>query len=144
MTTLLSPAKSDYLLEMDFSSLHSESIEWLSEIEFCNTELAFLEKLMNKAFLRVNNVNKLQELNALERKGKELKTQSLKKLYNEVIIHERNLASFDENMFSMNEQSLRDEHHKQKSGVADFMATFKSFKKAVFELVEEQIRQSDK
>jgi hypothetical protein len=140
MTILLSPATSDYLLEPAPDHLHQDATEWLSDLEFCKTELSFLNKLLDKTFLRSSATQMQNDLAALDNRVKFFRTVSLKKLHDEIINHERRLAVLDEDVFSMDRESIIKEHEKQEVAVNTFMETVKKLKKEIFAFVEQEIK----
>ena len=72
MIALLEPSKTNYLLQPGLGDLHREVTAWLNELAFCKSELLFLNKLLDKYFLRVRGQEKLSALISLEKKVKEI------------------------------------------------------------------------
>jgi hypothetical protein len=144
MTNLLSPAKSNFLLEVDLLHLHQETTEWLSELEFCKIELLFLQNLITKVGKKIMDTRKIIDLSALEKRIMTFQDHDLKKLHNEVIIHERNLSSLDENSLSQNEQSIRQDHKDFKAEISGFMSELRAFKKELFDKVSERLNKESR
>ena len=144
MTALLSQAKNDYLLQVGIDYLQQESIEWISEIDFAETELSFLSNLLNRAFLFSKDDQKLKELNFLEEKVVLLKNNSLKQIKEKLILHEEHLGNLEENIKSFNEQSIREEHINNKSVINIFLDSLKSIKKEIFGIIEIQLKKNKK
>ena len=144
MTTLVAPVKTDHLLPAAPEHLHQDATEWLSDLEFCRTELSFLIKLLDKTFLRVRGTQRLDDLSILEKKVRALRAKPLKQLHDAVILHEQHLASLDLDEFSLNRQSIVEEHAKHELGVTAFMRTIKKIKKEIFDFVEAEIKTSSK
>jgi len=142
MKSLLTPAKSTYLLEQGPDYLHQETTEWLSELEFCKTELSFLAKLLDKAFLRVSDAQKLSDLASLEKKVKAVRTLTLQTVQEEVIKYERILSRIDQDQFFMNKQSMMGQHLLNAQKVKDFMSTVRKIKAEIFKTVEQQLKQA--
>ena len=136
MTALLSQAKNDYLLQVGIDYLQHESIEWISELDFAETELSFLSNLLNKAFLFTKDDQKINELNILEGKVLLIKNNSLKQIKDKLILHEEHLGNLEEDLKSVNEQFIREEHINNKSVINIFLDSLKSIKKEIFGIIE--------
>jgi hypothetical protein len=140
MKKLIAPAKSNFMLQVGHDYLHHETTEWLSELEFCKTELSFLTKLLDKAFLRVRGKLKVNELTEIEKKVKSFRTKTLKLLHDGIIAHEQHLGALDELTFKQDEESTREEHRKYSSAMKEFTLSIKEIKKEIFEIVETQVK----
>jgi hypothetical protein len=143
MTTLIPVPKNDFLLQEHPVNMHEETMEWLSELEFCKTELAFLSKLLNKALFNTGSIRKISELDMLDKKIKVFKEKTLKEIHDSVIRHELHLASLDENAFAQ-AYLIKQEHNKKSMSVKAFMSSVKRVKKEIFDFVERQMKQSKK
>lgn len=144
MKKLISTAKSTYLLTEHPVNMHVETTDWLSDIEFCKTELAFLAKLQNRVFLNANNKRKINQATALDKKIKLFREKTLLKIHDSIIKHENHLASLDENAFTQDRHVIAEEHKKHKLSVNAFMGSVKKIKKEVFDFIEMQMVQSKK
>ena len=142
MTKLISAPNSDFLLQEHPVNMHMETTEWLSDFEFCKTELAFLTNLLKKVFLNANNKRKISEATLLEKKVKLFSEKTLKALHDSVIEHEQHLASLDENAFAQDASVIKKEHEKKKFSVKAFMGSVKKIKKEVFDFFEVQMKQT--
>jgi hypothetical protein len=140
MTSLLTAAKNEYLLEQGHNYMHDETISWLSDLEFCRTELAFLTRLLDKTFLRVKSAQKISDLIQLEKKVKTFRMMSVKALHDEVVNYERELSLLDENKFLKKKQSFFNEHEKHELAINRFMNEVKEMKMEVFKFVETEIK----
>lgn len=142
MTKLISSPTNDFLLQEHPVNMHVETTDWLSELEFCKTELSFLTNLLKKVFLNANNKRRISEATSLEMKVKLFSEKMLKELREAVIKHEQHLASLDENKFAQDEQVIKEEHERKKLSVNEFMGSVKKVKKEVFDFFEVQMKQS--
>ena len=142
MTRLIAPSKNDFLLQEHPVNMHVEAREWLSELEFCKTELAFLNKLLNKAFLSAVSIKKINALDIIDKKIKVFKEKMLKEILDSVILHEQHLASLDENSFAQDAHVINQEHNKTSMGVKAFMSSVKKIKQEIFDFTEGQMKQS--
>lgn len=141
MATLIGPAKNDFLLLEHPVNMHEEVTQWLSDLEFCNTELNFLQKLLNKYFLRISVKNKLTALNRLELKLKSIQTKNFKKIHSAILLHEHRLSELDKDKFLINEKSIRKEHNKNKSDMISLMTVMKEFKSELYAFIEKEMRE---
>lgn len=139
MTKLITPSKNEYQLQIGLNTLHAETIEWLSEIEFGKTELSFLNKLLDKYFLRIEDTARLSALFDLDKRLKGFKLNDLKLLHKVMVMHENRLDALDENMFSQDEQMVRDEHATIKLKAEVFTDNIKKIKREIFDFVEREI-----
>ncbi len=144
MTTLISTPKNDFLLQEHPVNMHEETMEWLSELKFCKIELAFLNKLLNKAFLSSVSIKKINALDELDKKIKVFREEMFKEIYDSVISHEQHLALLDENAFAQDAHVIKQEHNKMSTSVNAFMGSVKKVKKEIYDFVEGQMKQSKK
>jgi hypothetical protein len=145
MTTLISKAGSEYLLQSGLDVLHRETLEWLSELEFVKIELSFLLKLTDKAFLKARGAQKLSELNSIENRLKVTRNKTLKELYESLTMHEEHLSALDNvKTGKTNEQSVREEHSIHSAAIRKFIESVRSLKKELFDAFEKQIRLTKK
>lgn len=144
MTKLISAPTNEFLLQEHPVNMHVETTDWLSELEFCKTELSFLTNLLKKVFLNANNKKRMSEAASLEKKVKLFSEKTLKELHGSVIKHEQHLASLDENAFAQDESVIKKEHGKEKLSVIAFMGSVKKVKKEVFDFFEVQMKQTKK
>ena len=144
MTMLLEQEKGAYLLKPPMESLHHEVTEWLSELDFCKAELAFLSKVLDKYFLRVKGSQKLSDLFVMEKKVKAFRSNALKEIHHVVIHHEQHLAALDEDKFSQDEQAIREEHRKHSERMKTFLGSIRKIKKEIFSFVEKELKQAKK
>ena len=139
MTTLLAAPKNDFLLQTGISELHSDVIRWLNEIEFYKTEISFLIKLMNRQLLRLNHSEKVNTLLELEKKVKNYRTIKLSKMMLALYDLESHLSKLDEDLFSQDEQKIREEHKKLKSDADEISVSIRKLKLEVFAFIENLI-----
>lgn len=144
MTTLISASKNDFLLQEHPVNMHEETMEWLSELEFCNTELEFLNMLLNKASLNRVSIKKLNDLDVLDKKVKLFRRKTIREINDSVTEHENHLSSLDENAFAQDAHLIKQEHTKMNMSVKAFMGTVRKVKKEIFDFVEAQMKLSKK
>jgi hypothetical protein len=140
METLLTPPDKEYLLQTGLSDLHHEATEWLSELEFCKTELTFLNKLLDKFFLKTKGSQKISELTNIEIKIKAFRNKTLKNLHQAIISHEQHLGVLDEILSEQDEESIREEHRKYDTDIKNFMNDIKKIKKELFAFVGTELK----
>ncbi len=140
METLLVPQKSAYLKKESLLGLHQTCVWWLSELEFCKTEFSFLNKLLDRYFLRMKSATQLAALMNMEKKVRLFRTKTWKIIHTHVVHHEHMLTALDENMFAQDEQYIRDEHQKLMAVVQAFMDQVRELKKEIFRFVETEVK----
>lgn len=140
METLLIPQKSAYLKKESLLGLHQTCVWWLSELEFCKTEFSFLNKLLDRYFLRMKSSAQLAELAKMEKRVRLFRTKTWKIIHTQVVHHEHMLTALDENMFAQDEQYIRDEHQKLMTVVQAFMDQVRELKKEIFRFVESEVK----
>ena len=139
MTSLNKHISSEQFTEHS-QAMHRETIEWLSDIEFCRTEFAFLLKLIDREFLKVMGKQKPDDLEVLEKKVESFLEKTLGDLYSKTNRHEHNLFSINENVSEETEKLIRSEHSKLSGKIAVLMTSVKEIKKEIFEVVEKQLK----
>ena len=140
MTKLLSPAKKMFLLMEHPVNMHDELTQWISELEFCKTELLFFQKLLNKYFLKISVEKKIGKFNILENKLKKFQNDKFYKIYDALIAHEHQLSDLDKDKFSTLEKLITIEHKKHKTDFVTFMNNMKVIKVEIFDFIENVIR----
>lgn len=142
MTKQLTQATGAYLLQPAPQHLHNEALEWLSDLEFYKTEISFLTKLLDIAFLRVTSDENLNQLKALERKVRSFREKTLDDLHLLITKHENHLSKLDEDVFKKKKYEIDEEHRNHYKDVVDFAEEIKELKKEIFTLVEVQMKRS--
>lgn len=144
MTTLLEQAGTDYLLQPGIDGLHAEATNWVSELEFCKAELQFLNKLLDKYFLRVKGEQKLLTLEAMEKKVRSFRSKILSLALKKVLAHKESLATLSEQVFHQDEQRIREEHQTRKLDVQELLGNEKKIKQEIFAFVERELKEATK
>lgn len=116
--------------------LHSEHIEWLSDLEHWDYELRFLSKLLQ-------NSAKHAETDAIKKAVGELENRIhhhqtlLKNLRQEIHSHEAFIKDqFEEESTGQSESGI-DDHHKNRRHIMDFKSTLKTLKGEIYQLYEQ-------
>lgn len=134
MKNITSPKKM-YLLEAPLEILHSESLDWLEEIEFWKDESAFFYALIIGKTKENPPVFETKEAKDIERHLVYVSAEKLDDFKMEVQGHEKFLARLLESA-RMNEQLYRDRHKVIAEKMHGFEKEFKEMKKKVFLLAE--------
>ncbi|MCX6275453.1 MAG: hypothetical protein NTV09_09630 [Bacteroidetes bacterium] len=142
MTHLLNPATGKYLLNPAPEHLHDEVVQWQSDIEFYNTELIFLGKLIDKAFLRITSAPKMAELKTLEEKLKSVQQETIGELRSKFIQHEHELSTLDMDIFKMRRKRVEEAHKRHWEMLNSFVGKTRQLKNEVFGFVEKQLKLS--
>ena len=133
--------KSDYMHTASIESLYALTEHWESDMQFYTDEIAFLQGLFDKYFVLMSREDKIDlvqaeanELLKLNDTCDELKKRMKK--------HQLHLEELEENAFSHDEQSFRDEHGKLEDDFSAFVKRFREVKKNVFTISEEAMEVS--
>ncbi len=131
METLTSP-KSAYLLEGGLDVLHSESREWLSEVEFVKSELRFFMRLLkSKVFV----LSKEQQRQHIFENMDKLCSAVAVELGNEIKAHEKNLAVLQTSKGG-SDAEYRAKHKTLKAKIEQLLNDTRTLKMLVFDFVE--------
>jgi hypothetical protein len=131
---LISSPKTEYLLEASLATLHTESREWMSEINFWSEEMSCFYKLLRK------NVSSFtfppKELAEIEREMIRINSGDLMRVKSLVERHEKELAAVMKNTSMIEEGEYRDRHRALVSDLYALQLDIRKFKKAVFALIK--------
>jgi|ERR1035437_3269635 hypothetical protein len=105
----IASAKSSFLLDEPLEVLHSESMEWLEELELLKDESVFLHALIIGKAKQNLSVFKAKESKDIEKHLIYVSAEKLDDLKIEVLTHERFLARLMDNM-NLDEQLYRRRH----------------------------------
>jgi hypothetical protein len=111
---------------------------WQSDMEFYSYEMSFLKKLINKYFIWMSDHKNLDRVRNLVNKLSNLKKEqeSLEKSIRKQLNF---LQLLLENSFSRDQQVFRDDQLILEGKLVDFLKSFKSIKKEVFEITEDAL-----
>lgn len=130
---LLPNSNTGYLLNVSLESLHVESLEWLNEIEFLKDEIAFYYKLIYIRELKQDLP--IDKVTSVENQLVYINNNKLKKLKNELLYHEQELAQ----LFKLNpvpdEESYRIKHKLLRNKMLCIKEMAKNMKKDLFKLI---------
>lgn len=129
---LLTYPKTDYLLNSSLKSLHTESQEWIKEIEFWKDEMAFFFKFIRR---------KSKEEDAYTTELEEIQvqviatTEKLNTIKNKVKSHEQALASLFKDVAFQEENNYREAHKTLLKEIYDLHLLIKKIKREIFSLM---------
>jgi|GEM_PF-659190 len=126
----LTQPTSTYLLAASLGSLHEESRRWLGEIDFWQSEMTFLYKLLCKGLPAKTFPS--ERLSLLEKKLIDIQTSKLDKTRKNLITHELALAALLKSPPLIDEEDFREQHHMLLTELYGIQALIKSFKRDVF------------
>jgi hypothetical protein len=130
---LISKASTAYLLPPSLESLHAESREWKSEMEFWNDEMAFFYRLIH---LREPHAGFPSEAVAdLEMELVKITGGKLMEIKTALENHERILAQVIDDTPLVGDQEYRLRHGALKEEVNGLRAVIRNFKKGVFSFI---------
>lgn len=134
MKNLNSP-KNSFLLEAPLEVLHSQSLEWLAEVEFWKDEAAFFYKIIIEKTKENPGAFRSKEAKEIEKHLIYVSAEKIDDLRLEIQTHERFLARLVENP-KLDEQLYRSRHKAIAQKIHAFEYEFKGMKKKVFLLSE--------
>ena len=122
--------------------LHNDSRLWLSEIDFVNDEIRFLNHLLSSNyidFLDAGLLNKTKELIVKISDEKEAGTS----LYKLIRDHERKLSDLIETKSVTNNKNYLQVHEKFERKIDRYFKKNKEIKKQIFKIVEKVMRKKE-
>jgi hypothetical protein len=123
----------------EWSRMFSTSENLRSELDFCEDELAFLHKLIDKYFMHLMEDESLHTLNKLStRLHKTEENRKELELANNLIMQK--IGMLLENPFSQNEHQIKDSFNVTFSQVHEFQVGLRSLKSEIFEIMEKSLR----
>lgn len=127
---LLTPQKTAYLLDASLQTLHTESLEWMQEIDFWKEEVIFFYKLIHKK--ESTKAFPTKELAAMEKEMIRINSDELDKIKDTVQQHERSLVAVLKMTSLRDEEGYRKEHRRLLKEIYAIQALIRAFKKDVF------------
>lgn len=127
----ITSAKRVFLLEAPLEVLHSESLEWLEEIEFWKDESAFFYSLIIGKTKQNPSAFTTKESKDIEKHLIYVSAEKLDDLKMEVQAHERFLARIMDNI-KLDEQLYRLRHKVIAEKFHSFEAEYKEMKRKIF------------
>jgi hypothetical protein len=137
MKNLTSP-KSTFLLEAPLEVLHSESLEWLEEVEFWKDEAAFFYALIIEKTKQNPSAFNSKESKEVEKHLIYVSAEKIDDLKMEVQAHERFLARLMDNP-KLDEQLYRSRHKAIIEKIHAFENEFNEMKRKVFLVTEKAV-----
>lgn len=127
-------AKADHLLEGSLEWLHTQTVEWMKEIEFWREEMSFFYSLLHRK--EVKNAFPTQQLSELEKEIVKISGEDLDKLKSLLQQHERALIKVLEQESREGELDYRHDHTTILYIVNNFQQRIRTFKKSVFDFAK--------
>ena len=137
MKNITSP-KSTFLLEAPLEVLHSESLEWLEEVEFWKDEAAFFYSLIIEKTKKDPSAFKTKEAKDVEKHLIHVSAEKIDDLKMEVQAHERFLSKLMDNP-KLDEQLYRSRHKAITGKIHAFNFEFKEMKRKIFLVAENAV-----
>jgi hypothetical protein len=131
---MISGPKTEYLLDASLATLHAESREWLSELNFWNEEMSCFYKLLHKN--ATSSGFPTSELADLEKEMIRITSEDLIRVKNEVETHERTLGAIMKNTSFGEQRQYRERHKMILDDIYALQLAIRRFKKSVFALVK--------
>lgn len=131
MENLMAP-DTKFLLDRNIEDLHHTSREWLSEINFWKTELAFFQKILEISAPKLQHSEEKMQLDHLQNLILFYNGELLDKYRQNVKRHAKHLGKILQNG-SEEDALIRETHMKYYDQVSSFAKRFKEFKLELFE-----------
>lgn len=119
--------------------LHQDSINWLSEIEFTNYEMKFLNQLLSSYYIDLldsgydDNIKELVDKIVIEKKS----SKALSKL---LVEHEKILSDLIQTNSVTSNKNYLDTHKKFEIEMNIFLGRSRALKMKIFKLIERTMR----
>lgn len=138
----ITSAKNTFLLEAPLEVLHSQSLEWLEEIEFWKDEAAFFYTLIIEKTKQNPSVFKTKESKDMEKHLIYVSAEKIEDLKMEVVSHERFLSRIMDDP-KLDEQLYRARHKAIATKILAFEREFKEMKRKVFLISEKAVTKKE-
>lgn len=126
-------SENDYLRETSLASLHAESCEWKSEIDFWNEEKSFFYKLIHQRQRSV--LFPSADLTLLDKTLISVITEKLGRLRERVISHELMLGRLMKNTSLNEDHDYRQQHRDLRLELRETQGFIRKFKRQVYSFV---------
>lgn len=135
-TQFLPDPNQRHLFSAGLETLHHESQEWLSDIEFWRDEVTFFHRLLERLDIPGIPVEGRSELMHMEKELIRISCEELNELQKKVRDHECHLSRLIGGWDRQNEQRYRIMHARIAEHVMDFDCRFSELKRYAFHLVK--------
>lgn len=119
--------------------IHYDSKEWISEINFINDEMRFLEQLLKSHYTDLVNREGAARIKTLEDDIREERTKG-ETLYKIIIDHDNILAELIENESVNSNLHFLETHFKLEREMFGFLRTYKELKAEIYGILEDVIK----
>ena len=127
------------MLPESLESLHHQSIEWKSDLEFWKIEIAFLEKMLEQNALKFKESEAKAKLESLQNKIFYYKYELLDELRHEVKDHEKYLVQLLTTKEPYNYQDYRTQHLIIYNKIVAVKKEIQNLKHMLFQMIEKVI-----
>lgn len=132
---LITNPKTEYLLGASLETLHAESREWLSEVNFWSEEMSCYYKLLHKTLPFFAFPTK--ELADIEKEMIRINSEDLTSARGRIERHEGELAILMKNTSSTEEYEYRQRHRELLNDMYELRGIIRNFKEKIIALVRE-------
>lgn len=132
----------NYLFNANWDELYLLTKHWKSDLQFYKDDLKFLNHLIDKYFIWIS---KKEDVDAVRKIGKSIDETNEKcsDLLKQAEKHLGHLTKLIENPFKYDTQQFRTEHQQLEDDITNFIKTFRTNRKEVFEVTEHIIESED-
>ncbi|MDF1516618.1 MAG: hypothetical protein RQ864_04155 [Lutibacter sp.] len=132
----------NYLFNANWEELYILTKHWKSDLLFYKDDLNFLDNLINKYLIWITNEKDSEAVRIIDNSILET-AKKCTDLLQRVAKHLTDLAKLIEDPFKYDTQQFRTEHQQLEDDITDFVKTFRTNRKEVFEVTEHIIESED-
>lgn len=132
---LLTYPRTDYLLDATLATLHTESVAWLSELDFWCDEMTFLYRLIHHR--KLSKSLPIAEVAAFDMELVRLNGEVIESLRSDITSHERLLASACTSNSAVEQQVYREAHRVLLGEMHNLQTLIRGFKRKAFIAIEQ-------
>ena len=131
---LVSRPTTEFLLDASLETLHAQSREWLSEVDFWNEEMTFFYKLLRSKGGRASFPS--ESVANIEKELIRISSDVLGNLRKDLDAHERALGATLRNNALHEDSDYRERHKSLVNSMYNAQEIIRKFKKDVFSFVQ--------
>lgn len=126
--------KGEFMIQADWDQLYLLTKHWESDLKFFRDDLQFLNKLIDKYFIWIDDDESIKEVSKLRSELHEIRSRC-EDLLHKTQKHREQLGVMIEND-SDDSRIFRLEHEHLENEVTDFVKSFRSNRKEIFKITE--------
>lgn len=127
--------KSNYLQSAEWEELHVLTSHWQSDMAFFEDELRFIDVLIDKYFNSLIDPENMDRTKAIAANLSQVKSDR-EKLTSRIAEHLRHIKELMTNTSTQDAATFRQEHGRLEDDLTEFVKSFRTAKKEIFQLTE--------